>query len=139
MIGLGWTRTNQHSWKHCWLWIQRRRNHHFPICARRQAGLHAKTGPRYSERLAEAGVEPSVGSKGDSYDALAETISGLYKAELIHRRVLWKTKEFLELATLEWVSWFNHHRLLEPIGYVPPAEAEANYYRHLAEQAPIPA
>ncbi len=80
-----------------------------------------------------------MGSKGDSYDALAETISGLYKAELIHRRVLWKTKEFLELATLEWVSWFNHHRLLEPIGYVPPAEAEANYYRHLAEQAPIPA
>jgi transposase InsO family protein len=95
---------------------------------------------RYSERLAEAGVEPSVGSKGDSYDnALAETINGLYKAELIHRRVPWKTKESLELATLEWVSWFNHHRLLEPIGYIPPAEAEANYYRHLAEQAAIPA
>jgi putative transposase len=91
---------------------------------------------RYSERLAEAGVEPSVGSKGDSYDnALAETINGLYKAELIHRRVPWKTKESLELATLEWVSWFNHHRLLEPIGYIPPAEAEANYYRQLAEQA----
>ena len=95
---------------------------------------------RYSERLAEAGVEPSVGSKGDSYDnALAETINGLYKAELIHRRTPWKTKESLELATLEWVSWFNHHRLLEPIGYIPPAEAEANYYRHLAEQAAIPA
>ncbi|MGJ7574414.1 integrase core domain-containing protein, partial [Variovorax sp. RB2P76] len=90
--------------------------------------------------LAEAGVEPSVGSKGDSYDnALAETINGLYKAELIHRRAPWKTKESLELATLEWVSWFNHHRLLEPIGYIPPAEAEANYYRHLAEQAAIPA
>ena len=91
---------------------------------------------RYSERLAEAGVEPSVGSKGDSYDnALAETINGLYKAELIHRRAPWKTKESLELATLEWVSWFNNHRLLEPIGYIPPAEAEANYYRHLASQA----
>ena len=91
---------------------------------------------RYSERLAEAGIEPSVGSKGDSYDnALAETINGLYKAELIHRRAPWKTKESLELATLEWVSWFNHHRLLEPIGYIPPAEAEENYYRQLASQA----
>jgi len=91
---------------------------------------------RYSERLAEAGVEPSVGSKGDSYDnALAETINGLYKAEMIHRRAPWKTKEGVELATLEWVSWFNHHRLLEPIGYIPPAEAEANYYRQLASQA----
>ena len=91
---------------------------------------------RYSERLAEAGVEPSVGSKGDSYDnALAETINGLYKAELIHRRAPWKTKEAVELATLEWVAWFNNHRLLEPIGYIPPAEAEANYYRRLASQA----
>jgi putative transposase len=91
---------------------------------------------RYSERLCEAGIEPSVGSKGDSYDnALAETINGLYKAELIHRRAPWKTKEAVEFATLEWVSWFNHHRLLEPIGYVPPAEAEANYYRQLASQA----
>ncbi len=94
---------------------------------------------RYSERLAEAGIEPSVGSKGDSYDnALAETINGLYKAELIHRRAPWKTKESLELATLEWVSWFNHHRLLEPIGYIPPAEAEENYYRQLARQAVTP-
>jgi transposase InsO family protein len=94
---------------------------------------------RYSERLAEAGIEPSVGSKGDSYDnALAETINGLYKAELIHRRAPWKTKAAVELATLEWVSWFNHHRLLESIGYLPPAEAEANYYRQLNEQA-IPA
>ena len=91
---------------------------------------------RYTERLAEAGIEPSVGSKGDSYDnALAETINGLYKAEMIHRRAPWKTREAVELATLEWVSWFNHHRLLEPIGYIPPAEAEANYYRHLANQA----
>ncbi len=90
----------------------------------------------YSERLAEAGIEPSVGSKGDSYDnALAETINGLYKAELIHRRAPWKTKEAVELATLEWVSWFNHHRLLEPIGYIPPAEAEENFHRQLASQA----
>ena len=91
---------------------------------------------RYSERLAEAGIEPSVGSKGDSYDnALAETINGLYKAEVIHRRS-WPTRESVELATLEWVSWFNHHRLLGSIGYVPPAEAEANYYRQLASQTP---
>ena len=91
---------------------------------------------RYSERLAEAGIEPSVGSKGDSYDnALAETINSLYKAEMIHRRGPWKSRESVELATLEWVSWFNHHRLLEPIGYIPPAEAEANYYRQLANQA----
>ena len=90
---------------------------------------------RYSERLAEAGIEPSVGSKGDSYDnALAETINGLYKAEVIHRRGPWKTAEAVELATLEWVAWFNHHRLLEPIGYIPPAEAEANYYHQLTEQ-----
>nr|WP_086003134.1 IS3 family transposase [Polaromonas sp. JS666] len=94
---------------------------------------------RYSERLAEAGIEPSVGSKGDSYDnALAETINGLYKAELIHRRAPWKTKEAVELATLEWVAWFNHHRLLEPIGYIPPAEAEENYYRQLASQSVTP-
>ncbi|MCB1610518.1 MAG: IS3 family transposase, partial [Xanthomonadales bacterium] len=89
---------------------------------------------RYSERLAEAGIEPSVGSRGDSYDnALAETINGLYKAELIHRRAPWKTKAAVELATLEWVSWFNTQRLLEPIGYIPPAEAEANYYQQLAQ------
>ena len=88
---------------------------------------------RYSERLAEAGVEPSVGSKGDRYDnALAETINGLYKAELIHRRAPCKTMEAVEFATLEWVSWFNNTRLLASIGYIPPAEAEANYYRELA-------
>ncbi len=91
---------------------------------------------RYTERLAEAGIEPSVGSKGDSYDnALAETINGLYKAELIHRRAPWKTVESLELATLEWVTWFNHQRLLEPIGYIPPAEAEDQYYLQLTVQA----
>jgi transposase InsO family protein len=91
---------------------------------------------RYTERLAEAGIEPSVGSKGDSYDnALAETINGLYKAELIHRRAPWKTVESLELATLEWVTWFNHQRLLEPIGYIPPADAEDRYYQQLTVQA----
>jgi transposase InsO family protein len=91
---------------------------------------------RYSERLAEAGIEPSVGSTGDSDDnALAETLNGLYKAELIHRRGPWKTREAVELATLEWVSWFNHHRLLEPIGYVPPAEAEAHDWRQQAQAA----
>ena len=95
---------------------------------------------RYSERLAEAGIEPSVGSKGDSYDnALAETINGLYKAELIHRRAPWKTKESVELATLEWVAWFNNRRLMEPLGYIPPAEAEANYWRQLASQHAIAA
>jgi len=91
---------------------------------------------RYTERLAEAGIEPSVGSKGDSYDnALAETINGLYKAELIHRRAPWKTVESLELATLEWVTWFNHQRLLQPLGYIPPAEAEDRYYQQLTVQA----
>jgi transposase InsO family protein len=88
---------------------------------------------RYTERLAQAGIEPSVGSRGDSYDnALAETINGLYKAELIHRRAPWKTKESVELATLQWVHWFIHIRLLEPIGYIPTAEAEENHYRQLA-------
>jgi len=88
---------------------------------------------RYTERLAEAGIEPSVGSRGDSYDnALAETINGLYKTELIHRLAPWKTKESLELATLNWVHWFNHQRLLESIGYITPAEAEANYWQQLA-------
>lgn len=87
--------------------------------------------------MAEAGIEPSVGNKGDSYDnALAETISGLYKAELIHRRTPWKTREAVELATLEWVSWFNNHRLMAPLGYVPPGEFEAAYYRNL-ERRPL--
>lgn len=86
---------------------------------------------RYTERLAEAGIEPSVGSRGDSYDnALAETVNGLYKAEVIHRRAPWKNRESVELATLQWVHWFNHVRLLEPIGNIPPAEAEANYWQN---------
>ncbi len=90
---------------------------------------------KYTERLAEAGIEPSVGSVGDSYDnALAETINGLYKAEVIHRRGPWRTFEAVEFATLEWVDWFNNRRLLEPIGNIPPAEAEAAYHAMLAEQ-----
>ncbi|CDI01107.1 transposase (fragment) [Candidatus Competibacter denitrificans Run_A_D11] len=90
---------------------------------------------RYTERLAEAGIEPSVGSVGDSYDnALAETINGLYKTEVIHRQS-WKNLEAVEWATLAWVHWFNQHRLLEPIGYRPPAEAEAAYYQQRHESA----
>src|SRR5512147_2117602 len=85
---------------------------------------------RYSERLTEAGVLPSAGSVGDSYDnALAETIIGLYKTEVIHRRGPWRHVDAVEYATLEWVDWFNHRRLLEPIGNVPPAELEASYYQ----------
>ena len=95
---------------------------------------------RYTERLAEAGLEPSVGSVGDSYDnALAETINGLYKAEVIHRRGPWRSLEAVEYATLEWVDWFNNRRLLEPIGHVPPAEAEAAYYAALEEPAALAA
>ena len=94
---------------------------------------------RYTERLAEAGIEPSVGSVGDSYDnALAETINGLFKAEVIHRRGPWRNLEAVEFATLEWVDWFNNRRLLEPIGNIPPAEAEAAYYAQL-EVVPIAA
>jgi transposase InsO family protein len=90
---------------------------------------------RYTERLAEAGIEPSVGSRGDSYDnALAETINGLYKAEVMHRRGPWRTAAAVEIATLEWVAWFNHHRLLGSIGYIPPAEAEAMFYQTNAVQ-----
>ena len=95
---------------------------------------------RYTERLLEAGLEPSVGSVGDSYDnALAETINGLYKAEVIHRRGPWRSLEAVEYATLEWVDWFNNRRLLEPIGHVPPAEAEAAYYAALEEPAALAA
>ena len=91
---------------------------------------------KYTERLAQAGIEPSVGSVGDSYDnALAETINGLYKAEVIHRRGPWRSFEAVEFATLEWVDWFNNRRLLEPIGNIPPAEAEEHYYATLDQPA----
>ena len=112
----------------------------------RQGGLvhHSDRGVqyvsiRYTERLAEAGLEPSVGSVGDSYDnALAETINGLYKTEVIHRRGPWRSYEAVEFATLEWVDWFNNRRLLEPIGNMPPAEAEERHYAQL-EVVPIAA
>jgi transposase InsO family protein len=88
---------------------------------------------KYTERLAAAGIEPSVGSVGDSYDtALAETINGLYKAEVIHRCGPWRSFEAVEFATLEWVDWFNNRRLLAPIGNIPPAEAEAAFDAQLA-------
>jgi putative transposase len=84
---------------------------------------------RYTHRLADAAIAPSVGSCGDSYDnALAESVIGLFKAEVIRRKGPWRTLEAVEFATLEWVDWFNHRRLLAPIGYVPPAEYEAQYY-----------
>jgi len=90
---------------------------------------------KYTERLVEAGIEPSVGSVGDSYDnALAETINGLYKAEVIHRNGPWRSFEAVEFATLKWVDWFNNRRLLEPIGNIPPAEAEERYHAMLNEQ-----
>lgn len=93
---------------------------------------------RYTERLADAGIESSVGSVGDSYDnALAETIFGLFKTELIRQCGPWKSLEEVEFATLEWVDWFNNRRLLEPIGNVPPAEAEARFYAQIEELAKV--
>jgi putative transposase len=91
---------------------------------------------KYTERLAQAGIEPSVGRVGDRYDnALAETVIGLFKTEVIHHRGPWRSLEAVEFATLEWVDWFNYRRLLEPIGNMPPAEAEARYYASLDELA----
>jgi transposase InsO family protein len=93
---------------------------------------------RYTERLAEAGIEPSVGSRGDSYDnALAESVIGLFKTEVIRRRGPWRSLEDVEFATLEWVWWFNYHRLLEPIGHIPPVEHEEAYYRRQEGQAEV--
>lgn len=102
---------------------------------------HSDRGSRYlsikdTERRAEAGIEPPVGSVGDSHDnAFGETINVLLKAEVIHRRGPWRNFEAVEYATLEWVDWFNHRRLLEPIGHIPPAEAEARYYAQAEVQA----
>ena len=91
---------------------------------------------RYTQRLAEIGAEPSVGSVGDSYDnALAETIIGLFKTEVIHPRGPWRTVGEVEYATLEWVDWFNHRRLLQPIGDIPPAELGRSYYQQQRESA----
>ena len=91
---------------------------------------------RYTERLAEAGIEPSVGSRGDAYDnALAETVIGLFKTEVIYRDGPWRGFEEVEYATLEWVPWYNSQRLLEPLGYVPPAEYEEQYHRAQADRS----
>jgi len=93
---------------------------------------------RYTDRLTEAGIEPSVGSRGDSYDnALAESIIGLFKTEVIQRQGPWRDRERVEFATLTWVDWFNTRRLFGPIGYVPPAEYEARYYADRRESATI--
>ena len=93
---------------------------------------------RYTERLAEAGIEPSVGSIGDSYDnAMAESVIGLFKTEVIRRRGPWRHLEEVEFATLEWVDWFNTRRLLEPIGYLPPVEYEEVYYRGQEDLAAV--
>jgi putative transposase len=89
----------------------------------------------HTERLAEAGIEPSVGSVGGSYDDAFETIDGLYKTELVRRRGPWRSLEAVAFATLEWVEWFNHRRRREPIGTMPPAEAEARCYAALEELA----
>lgn len=114
------------------------------LCARKpiRGGLihHSDRGVqyvsiRYSERLAQAGIEPSVGSVGDSYDnAMAESIIGLFKTEVIEHQS-WQTLEAVEMATLNWQHWYNHKRLLGPIGYIPPAEAETAYYQQFSEQA----
>jgi transposase InsO family protein len=99
---------------------------------------HSDRGVQYlsmrdTDRLSDAGIDPSVGSRGDSYDnALAESVIGLFKTELIQRRGPWRHVEAVEFATLEWVDWFNHRRLLGPIGFVPPAEYEAQYYESAA-------
>ena len=91
---------------------------------------------KYTERLAEAGIEPPVGSAGDSHDnILAETINGLCRAEVIHRRGPWRNLEAVEFATLGWVDWFNNRRLLEPIGFIPPAEAQQRYFAMLNDKA----
>jgi transposase InsO family protein len=93
---------------------------------------------RYTERLAEADIAPSVGSRGDSYDnAMAESIIGLFKTEVIQRKGPWRHLDAVEFATLAWVDWFNTRRLLEPIGYVPPAEYEAQYYAQLDDESTV--
>jgi len=108
-----------------------------PLIPHRDRGVQSLS-IRYTERLAEAGIEPSVGSRGDSYDnALAESVIGLYKTEVVHRRGPWKGVEQVEFATLEWVAWYNTRRLLEPLGYIPPDEFERAYYRHQTASAEL--
>jgi len=114
---------------------ERRRSHGHDLIHHSDRGVQYLS-IRYTERLAESKIAPSVGSVGDSYDnALAETVIGLFKAEVIRKRGPWRNLEAVEFAALEWVDWFNHRRLLESIGYVPPAELEADYYEELDESA----
>ena len=114
---------------------ERRRSHGHDLIHHSDRGVQYLS-IRYTERLAESKIAPSVGSVGDSYDnALAETVIGLFKAEVIRKRGPWRNLEAVEFAALEWVDWFNHRRLLESIGYVPPAELEADYYEQLDESA----
>ena len=111
---------------------------HLPEVLRRPIESTQYLSIRYTERLAEAGIEPSVGRRGDSYDnALAETVIGLYKTEVIYHDGPWRGLEQVELATLEWVAWFNTQRLLEPIGYLPPAEYEEQFHRTPVSQLTV--
>ena len=111
------------------IWQRRRTGHDLQGLVHHSDAGSQYTSIRYSERLAEAGAEPSIGSVGDSYDnAMAESIIGLFKTELICRKGPWRSLDAVELATLEWVDWYNNRRLFEAIGDIPPAEAEANYY-----------
>jgi putative transposase len=112
------------------IWQRRRTGHNLQGLVHHSDAGSQYTSIRYTERLAEAGARPSIGSVGDSYDnALAESIIGLFKTELIRRRGPWRGLDAVELATLEWVDWYNNRRLFEALGNIPPAEAEANHYR----------
>ncbi|MGL4325477.1 MAG: integrase core domain-containing protein, partial [Beijerinckiaceae bacterium] len=134
MAHLQWMNRTYH-WREARGAGQRRPHHHNGLVHHSDRGSQYVS-IRYSERLAEAGIEPSVGSIGDTYDnALAETINGLYKAEVIHRCGPWRSFEAVEFATLEWVDWYNHRRLMRPIGDIPPAEAEERYYAMLDQPA----
>jgi putative transposase len=112
------------------IWQRQRQGHSVQGLVHHSDAGSQYTSIRYSERLADAGAKPSIGSIGDSYDnAMAESVIGLFKTELIRRRGPWPSHDAVEIATLEWVDWFNNRRLYEAIGNIPPAEAEANYYR----------
>jgi putative transposase len=111
------------------IWQRQRQGHHLQGLVHHSDAGSQYTSIRYTERLAEAGAQPSIGSVGDSYDnAMAESIIGLFKTELIRRKGPWRGLDAVELATLEWVDWYNNRRLFEAIGNIPPAEAEANHY-----------
>jgi putative transposase len=112
------------------IWQRQRQGHSIQGLVHHSDAGSQYTSIRYTERLAEAGGQPSIGSVGDSYDnAMAESIIGLFKTELIRRHGPWRGLDAVELATLEWVDWYNNRRLYEAIGDIPPAEAEANHYR----------